>query len=49
MLHEMQDETGTVFLTAGSPLRMNNQAPPLSPRAPELGEHTNSVLDEWLK
>jgi CoA:oxalate CoA-transferase len=48
MLHEMQDETGAVFLTAGSPLRMNNQAPPLSRHAPELGEHTNSVLDEWL-
>ena len=48
MLHEMQDERGDRFLTAGSPLRMNGHAPPLSDRAPELGEHTESVLKEWL-
>lgn len=48
MLHEMHDEAGERFLTAGSPLRMNDQPPPLSPHAPELGEHTSSVLSEWL-
>ena len=48
MLHRMQDGESGDFLTAGSPLRMNGESPPLSPHAPELGEHTESVLKEWL-
>jgi len=48
MLHEMTDGDGESFLTAGSPLRMNGHAPPLSKHAPELGEHTAAVLEEWL-
>ena len=48
MLHRMEDGLENDFLTAGSPLRMNGQSPPLSRHAPELGEHTESVLKEWL-
>jgi CoA:oxalate CoA-transferase len=48
VFHEMHDEQGDRFLTVGSPLRMDGHPPPLSPRAPELGEHTESVLAEWL-
>ncbi len=48
MLHQMRDSAGAAFLTAGSPLRMDGAAPPLSPQAPGLGEHTDTVLDEWL-
>jgi CoA:oxalate CoA-transferase len=49
MWHEMLDGEDDVFLTAGSPLRMNGHAPPLSNRVPQLGEHTQAVLDEWLQ
>ncbi len=49
MWQEMQDGQEGVFLTAGSPLRMNGHSPPLSDRVPGLGEHTQSVLDEWLQ
>lgn len=48
MLHQMQDADGQPFLTTGSPLRMNDQSPPLSPHAPALGEHTQAVLADWL-
>ena len=48
MFHEMLDPDGIRFLTTGSPLRMNDSAPLLSEHAPELGEHTKSVLEEWL-
>jgi CoA:oxalate CoA-transferase len=48
MLHVLRDADGREFLTAGSPLRMNGAAPPLSPHAPLLGEHTREVLDSWL-
>jgi CoA:oxalate CoA-transferase len=48
LLHEMRDAAGEKFLTAGSPLRMNDCAPALSPRAPELGEHSESVNSDWL-
>jgi len=48
MLHRMEDGPENDFLTAGSPLRMNGQSPRLSRHAPELGEHTESVLKEWL-
>lgn len=49
MLHRMRagNETGG-FTTAGSPLRLEGAALPLSDRAPELGEHTQAVLREWL-
>ena len=48
MLHRMDGAQGETFRTAGSPLRMNGAAPSLSTRAPELGEHTESVLRDWL-
>ena len=48
MLHSMRDNEGEPFLTAGSPLRMNGHPPVLADRAPELGEHTNLVFQEWL-
>ncbi|HTI50143.1 MAG TPA: CoA transferase, partial [Planctomycetaceae bacterium] len=49
MLHRMKaGDTDSDFLTAGSPLRLDGAPPPLSARAPELGEHTQSVLREWL-
>jgi crotonobetainyl-CoA:carnitine CoA-transferase CaiB-like acyl-CoA transferase len=48
MLYEMRDAAGKPFLTVGSPLRMNGVAAPISDRAPELGEHTQQVLREWL-
>lgn len=47
MLHEMESD-GSRFLTSGSPLRMNGHSPPLSTRAPHLGEHTAEVLRDWL-
>ena len=45
MLHWMVDRDGSTFRTAGSPLR----TPPLSNHAPELGEHTEAVIRQWLK
>jgi len=48
MLHRMEDGPEADFLTAGSPLRMNGESLRLSRHAPELGEHTESVLREWL-
>jgi CoA:oxalate CoA-transferase len=48
MLHEMDDGADGTFLTAGSPLRMNDAPPPLGKHAPELGEHADSILKEWL-
>ncbi|MEX2317289.1 MAG: CoA transferase, partial [Pirellulales bacterium] len=48
MLHEMRDAAGATFITAGSPLRMNDCSVPLSRRAPELGEDSKSVLAEWI-
>jgi CoA:oxalate CoA-transferase len=47
MLHRMYDG-GAAFLTAGSPLRLDAAALPLADRAPQLGEHSQSVLAEWL-
>ncbi|MBW3540257.1 MAG: CoA transferase [Planctomycetes bacterium] len=49
ILHEMHGGEGEVFITAGSPLRMNAASPELSSHAPELGEHTQAVLAEWLE
>ena len=48
MLHVMRDADGAEFKTAGSPLRFDGAAPALSDHAPELGEHTETVLREWL-
>lgn len=48
MLHLMADHDGQTFLTAGSPLRFDGSPPPLSDHAPEHGEHTSTVLAEWL-
>lgn len=49
MLHRMHDGSGGAgFTTAGSPLRLEGSALPLSDRAPELGEHTQAVLRDWL-
>lgn len=49
MLHRMYaGEEGSGFLTAGSPIRLDGVSPSLSTRAPELGEHTQAVLRDWL-
>jgi CoA:oxalate CoA-transferase len=48
MLHRMHPGEDGGFLTAGSPLRIDGAALPLSDRAPRLGEHTQQVLREWL-
>jgi CoA:oxalate CoA-transferase len=48
MLHRMHPGEDGGFLTAGSPLRIDGAALPLSSRAPRLGEHTQQVLREWL-
>ena len=48
LFHTMEDAQGGEFVTAGSPFRMNGATPPLARTAPRLGEHTQSVLDEWL-
>jgi CoA:oxalate CoA-transferase len=48
MLHRMVDTDGETFLTAGSPFRFDGAAPQLATRAPELGEHTQQVLQNWL-
>ncbi|MBM83777.1 MAG: carnitine dehydratase [Planctomycetaceae bacterium] len=49
MLHSMLDDDGREFLSSGSPFRMDDASPPLSDRAPRLGEHTDDVLREWLE
>ena len=48
MLHRMVDSDGETFLTAGSPFRFDGCGPQLATRAPELGEHTQTVLQAWL-
>ncbi len=49
MLHQMRTgDGGGTFLTAGSPLRLDGAPLALSDRAPELGEHNQQVLREWL-
>jgi len=48
MLHVMRDGEGAAFKTAGSPLRMDRMDRGLSDHAPDLGEHTESVLEDWL-
>src|SRR5579871_5935525 len=48
MLHPMTTDSETTFTTAGSPLRFDGASPVLSVHAPQLGEHTESVLKEWL-
>jgi CoA:oxalate CoA-transferase len=49
MLHEIRDVDDEKILTPGSPFHMNGHPPPLSNHAPQLGEHTLAVLEEWLK
>ncbi len=47
MLHTMA--AGEVrFITAGSPLRFDGQSLPLSHLAPQLGEHRDEILRDWL-
>lgn len=48
MLHAMDGGDSTTFLTAGSPFHIDGGPVPLSPRAPELGQHTQEVLQQWL-
>ena len=48
MIHVMTDTDGATFKTAGSPLRFDGRPPALSDRVPELGEHSQEVLTEWL-
>ena len=48
MLHVMRDPEGKAFRTAASPIRMNGAPLDLSDHAPDLGEHHEEVLREWL-
>jgi len=48
MLHRMHCGKEGGFLSTGSPLRMDGAPLPLSDRAPQLGEHTQQVLQEWF-
>ena len=49
MLHVIKDGKGAEFRTAGLPIHFNGESLRLSDRVPELGEHTKSVLKEWLE
>ncbi len=49
MWHQMQDGQGGSLLTAGSPLRMDGRSPELSDLAPELDEHRETILAQWLQ
>lgn len=48
MWHTMDDGQGGEHLTAGSPFRMNDTAPPLSSTTPDLDEHHQEILSQWL-
>lgn len=48
ILHEMQTADEKTFVTAGSPIHIDGAVLPLSPRSPQLGEHTEEVLRTWL-
>ena len=48
MWHTMDDGQGGELLTAGSPFRMNDTAPPLSSTTPDLDEHHQEILSQWL-
>ena len=48
MLHVMDDGRGFTFRTAASPIRIDGRPLQISSHAPELGEHNESVLREWL-
>lgn len=48
MLHEMDDGAGGRSVTAGSPFHLDGRPPQLADRCPDLGEHTQSVLNKWL-
>ena len=49
MWHQMQDGQGGQLLTVGSPLRMDGRSPELSDVAPQLDEHRQVILTEWLQ
>jgi crotonobetainyl-CoA:carnitine CoA-transferase CaiB-like acyl-CoA transferase len=46
--HDVQNEDNPPLLTAGTPFVIDGHKPPLSPTWRKLGEHTESVLREWL-
>jgi CoA:oxalate CoA-transferase len=46
--HYVQDGDNPPLLTAGTPFVIDGHKPPLSASWPKLGEHTESVLHEWL-
>ena len=48
MLHVMRDNEGRTFRTAANPIRMDGRPLDLSHHAPDLGEHNEEVLREWL-
>ncbi|MEC9008747.1 MAG: CoA transferase [Planctomycetota bacterium] len=48
MWHTMDDGQGGELLTAGSPFRMNDTAPPRSSTTPDLDEHHQEILSQWL-
>ena len=49
MWHPMSDGEGGELLTAGSPFRMDGKSPDLSPVAPDLDEHREWILSQWLQ
>jgi formyl-CoA transferase len=46
MVVEVEDSSGSVTRTLGSPIKMSATPPRLARRAPKLGEHTREVLHE---
>lgn len=48
VLHRMHDGGSGTFVTAGSPMRFDGHATPLSEHAPKLGEHTADILSRWV-
>ena len=48
MWKQVHDGGDGTFLIAGSPFRMDGRPAAVGDRAPELGEHNEAVLREWL-
>jgi crotonobetainyl-CoA:carnitine CoA-transferase CaiB-like acyl-CoA transferase len=48
MLMHLILDSGETMLTPGAPIRIADAEPPPAIRAPQLGEHTQAVLAEWL-
>ena len=48
MLHEMRDEAGHEYQLLGSPVHWRDEPPRQVTAPPDLGEHTDEVLAEWL-